>query len=87
MYVPLRVHSVYSKGRGGATLEELAWWAARTKIPAVALSDIGNLYGWAKWKRAATAAGFRPLFGCEIEIGSEAAAFSSSSATARAMPT
>jgi len=69
MHVPLRVHSVYSKGRGGASLEELAWWFARTKTPAAALADIGKLFGWAKWKRAGRAAGFTPLFGCEIELG------------------
>ncbi|MCX6577752.1 MAG: PHP domain-containing protein [Candidatus Aminicenantes bacterium] len=71
MFIPLRVHSVYSKGKGGATLEELAWWAAQKKVPAFALSDIENLYGWAKWKRAAKAAGFRALFGCEVEVGGE----------------
>jgi DNA-directed DNA polymerase III PolC len=71
MHVPLRVHSVYSRGKGGATLEELAWWAAREKLPAVALTDMGNLYGWAKWTRAAKAGGFRPLYGCEIETGGE----------------
>jgi len=73
MFVPLRVHSTYSKGRGGATIEELAVFAAR-RAPSgadgiMALSDVGNLYGWAKWKRAARAAGFRPLFGCEVETG------------------
>jgi len=71
MFVPLRVHSVYSKGKGGATLDELAWWFALRKTPAAALSDIGKLYGWAKWKRAAKAAGFGPLFGCEVELGGE----------------
>jgi DNA polymerase III alpha subunit len=71
MFIPLRVHSVYSKGRGGATLEELAWWLTRKKIPAAALTDMEKLYGWAKWKRAAKAGGFSPLFGCEIEVGGE----------------
>jgi DNA polymerase III alpha subunit len=69
VFVPLRVHSVYSKGAGGATLEELAWWAAGRKTGAMALSDVGNIYGWAKWKRAA-AAGVRPLFGGEMETAS-----------------
>jgi DNA polymerase-3 subunit alpha/error-prone DNA polymerase len=71
MYIPLRVHSVYSKGRGGATLEELSWWFGRKKAPAAALSDVEKLYGWAKWRRAATEAGFSPLFGCEVELGEE----------------
>lgn len=68
MFIPLRLHSVYSRGKGSATLEEAASWVSRKGLPAAALADIENLYGWAKWKRAAEARGFRPLFGCEIEI-------------------
>jgi DNA polymerase-3 subunit alpha len=68
MFIPLRVHSVYSKGKGGAVLPELASWVCRKKLPAAALSDIENLYGWGRWRRAAREGGFAPLFGCEIEI-------------------
>ena len=68
MFVPLRLHSVYSRGLGSATLGEAAGWVARQGLPAAALTDVENLYGWAKWKRAAAAVGFRPLFGCELEI-------------------
>jgi DNA polymerase III alpha subunit len=67
VFVPLRVHSVYSKGEGGATLEELAWWAVDRGTGSLALTDVGNIYGWAKWKRSAAAAGVRPLFGAETE--------------------
>jgi DNA-directed DNA polymerase III PolC len=69
MFVPLRIHSVYSRGRGSVTLEEAAGWAAGTRLPAAALADIGNIYGWGKWKRVAPAAGFKPLYGCELECG------------------
>ncbi len=69
MFIPLRVHSVYSKGRGGVLLRELAAWAVREKLPAAALSDLENLYGWARWKRAAQENGLRPVFGCELELG------------------
>jgi len=69
MFVPLRLHSVYSRGKGSVTLEEAAGWAARTGLPAAALADIGNIYGWGKWKRLAPAGGFKPLFGCELEVG------------------
>ena len=71
MFIPLRVHSVYSKGKGGSTLEELGWWFALKKTQSAALSDVEKIYGWAKWKRAAKAAGFVPLFGCEADIGGE----------------
>ncbi len=69
MFVPLRLHSVYSRGKGSATLEEASFWAARKRLGAAALTDIENIYGWAKWKRAAEARGVRPLFGCEVEAG------------------
>jgi len=68
MFVPLRTHSAYSKGRGAGTLRELASWAVERRLPAASLTDIGNLYGWAAWKRLAGEGGFRPLFGCEIEL-------------------
>jgi DNA polymerase III alpha subunit len=69
MFVPLRLHSVYSRGRGSVTLEEAAAFAARQGLPAAALADVGNIYGWGKWKRLAPAGRFKPLFGCEIECG------------------
>lgn len=69
MFVPLRIHSVYSRGRGSVTLEEASGWAAAQRLPAAGLADIGNIYGWGKWKRVAPANGYRPLFGCELEVG------------------
>jgi error-prone DNA polymerase len=69
MFVPLRVHSVYSRGKGSVTLEEALGWIGRRRLPAAALADIGNLYGWGKWKRMAEAGGFKPLFGCELDPG------------------
>ena len=69
MFVPLRLHSVYSRGKGSVTLEEASGWVSRRGLPAAALTDIENIYGWAKWKRAAEARGFRSLFGCELEVG------------------
>jgi len=68
MFIPLRVHSVYSKGKGGITLKELPSWIYQKRLPFVALTDVGNLYGWGEWKRTALENGFTPLFGCEIEI-------------------
>jgi DNA-directed DNA polymerase III PolC len=68
MFVPLRVHSVYSKGRSGITLQELGSWVVQKKLPAAALTDNANIFGWAKWKRITLHSGFSPLFGCEVKI-------------------
>ncbi len=69
MFVPLRLHSVYSRGKGSVTLEEAAGWAGGQRLPAVALADVGNIYGWGKWKRIVPAGGSKPIFGCELECG------------------
>lgn len=69
MFIPLRVHSVYSKGKGAATLQELASWVFGRRFPSAALTDIENLYGWGSWRRVAAAQGISSLFGCEMEIG------------------
>ena len=50
MFIPLRVHSVYSKGKGGITLKELPSWIYQKRLPFVALTDVGNLYGGGEWK-------------------------------------
>ncbi len=68
MYIPLRVHSVYSKGGGSVTLKELPSWVSRRKFSSAALTDVENIYGWGEWKRAALENGCTPLFGCEMEI-------------------
>jgi DNA polymerase III alpha subunit len=60
---------VYSRGRGSVTLEEAAGWAGGQRLPAVALADVGNIYGWGKWKRIVPAGGSKPIFGCELECG------------------
>jgi DNA polymerase III alpha subunit len=66
-FVPLRVHSVYSKGKGGALLSELAGWTRRRNLPAAVLSDRENLYGWGRWSHTAREYGVRPVCGCEID--------------------
>ncbi len=69
MFVPLRFHSVFSRGRGSVTLAEAAGWTGANRLPAAALADAGNIYGWGQWKRVAPAARFKPIFGCELECG------------------
>ena len=71
MFIPLRVHSVYSKGKGGATLGDLASWASQRSCPSSALSDRENIYGWGKWRRQSLECGFHPIFGCEIDLGEQ----------------
>ena len=68
MFVPLRVHSVFSRGEGSITVEELVQFAERNRLPAAALTDISAFYGWGKWKALSDGRGFRSIFGCELEL-------------------
>ncbi len=68
MFVPLRVHSVYSKGKGSVLPDELASWAKSRGILAACLSDREVFYGWGRWKEAAGRNKIVPLYGCELSI-------------------
>jgi len=65
-WVPLNVHSQYSILDSTASVSALAEKAARFKIPALALTDQGNLYGAVDFYKACKAAKVKPILGCEI---------------------
>jgi len=68
MFVPLRVHSVFSRGEGSITLEELVYFVEKHQLPAAALTDVAGFYGWGKWKALSQDRGFKPIYGCELEL-------------------
>jgi DNA polymerase-3 subunit alpha len=64
-FVHLHVHTEYSMLDGAARLKDLFAEAARMQMPALALTDHGNVYGaYDFWKQAA-AAGIKPVIGME----------------------
>ena len=65
-FVHLRVHSEYSIADGLIRLKDLARRAAELSMPAVALTDRGNLYGLMKFHRACTDNGVKPIAGLDI---------------------
>jgi DNA polymerase-3 subunit alpha len=67
-FVHLHVHSQYSLLDGAASLDRLVQEAAATGQRAVALTDHGVMYGAFKFYQAATAAGIKPLIGCEVYV-------------------
>lgn len=67
-YVPLHLHSEYSLLDGAIRLKELVETASAYKMPAVALTDHGNLFGAVAWYRLATKAGIKPIIGCEVYV-------------------
>lgn len=65
-FVHLHVHSEFSLLDGLAKLPELCQRAAELGMPALALTDHGQMYGAIKFERAASSAGIKPLYGCEL---------------------
>ena len=67
-WVPLHTHSQYSILDASSSLTALAQKAAEYKIPAIALTDHGNLFGAVEFYKACKSASVQPLIGCELYV-------------------
>ncbi len=67
-FVHLHNHSQYSLLDGASKLEELVEQAARFGMPAVAVTDHGNLFGAVPFFEAAAEKGIKPILGCETYV-------------------
>jgi DNA polymerase-3 subunit alpha len=70
-FVHLHVHTEYSMLDGAARLKDMFAACQRAEMPAIAITDHGNVYGaydfWAK----ASAAGIKPIIGIEAYVAPE----------------
>src|SRR5438876_468999 len=67
-FVHLHLHTEYSLLDGAIRIKELMKKAAEFKMPAVAMTDHGNLYGAIEFYQEAQRAGVKPIVGCEAYI-------------------
>lgn len=67
-FVHLHTHTEYSLLDGMSRLADVTGMAARDGMPAVAITDHGNLFGALKFHRAAREAGVKPILGCEAYV-------------------
>jgi DNA polymerase III subunit alpha len=67
-FVHLHVHSHYSLLDGCARIEDLVETAHAAGMPALALTDHGNLFGAMEFYQAASAGGVKPILGMEAYI-------------------
>ena len=67
-FVHLHCHTEYSLLDGAIRTKDLVAKAAAFGMPAVALTDHGNLYGAIEFYLAAERAGIRPIIGCEAYV-------------------
>lgn len=67
-FVHLHGHSHYSLLDGGATVDGLCKAAKEFGMPALALTDHGNLFGAVEFYETAMKAGIKPIIGCEFYV-------------------
>jgi DNA polymerase-3 subunit alpha len=65
-FVHLRVHSEFSVVDGIVQIPDLVKAAAGFGQPAVALTDLANIFGLIKFYKAARSKGVKPIAGCDI---------------------
>src|SRR5919201_1823630 len=67
-FVHLHLHTEYSLLDGAIRMRELMKKAAEYEMPAVAVTDHGNLFGAIEFYQEAERAGVKPIIGCEAYI-------------------
>ena len=67
-FVHLRVHSSYSLSEGAIKADKIATLAQDQRMPAVAITDTGNLFGALEFSQACTGRGVQPIIGCQVSI-------------------
>ena len=67
-FVHLHLHTEYSLLDGSIRMRELMKKAAEFGMPAVAMTDHGNLFGAIEFYQEAQRAGVKPIIGCEVYV-------------------
>src|SRR6266568_2166803 len=67
-FVHLHVHTDYSLLDGACEITQLLDTASRLGMPAVAVTDHGNLFAAANFFYEATKRGVKPIIGCEVYV-------------------
>src|SRR3954466_14984271 len=67
-FVHLHLHTEYSLLDGSIRMRDVMKKAAEFKMPAVAITDHGNLFGAIEFYQEAQRAGVKPIIGCEVYV-------------------
>ena len=71
-FVHLRLHSEYSVTDGIVRIDDAVERAVADGMPALALTDAGNVFGMVKFYEAARAAGVKPVIGVDCWLQNDA---------------
>ncbi|MBH9553380.1 DNA polymerase III subunit alpha [Inhella gelatinilytica] len=72
-FVHLRVHTEFAVVDGTLRIDDAVKAAAKDKQPALAVTDLGNLFGAVKFYRAARKKGVKPILGADCWLEPESA--------------
>ncbi|MFQ5784011.1 MAG: DNA polymerase III subunit alpha [Alphaproteobacteria bacterium] len=67
-FVHLRVHTAFSLSEGAIKIDDLAELCRAHAMPAVAITDSGNLFGAMQFSDACCKAGVQPIIGCVLPL-------------------
>jgi DNA polymerase-3 subunit alpha len=70
-FVHLHCHTDYSLLDGACDIKQLMKIVERQKMPAVAMTDHGNLFGAVEFYNEAHARGINPVIGCEVYVSQQ----------------
>ena len=71
LFIHLRLHSEYSIVDGMVRIDDAVDAAAADRMPALALTDLANVFGMVKFYKAARSRGVKPIIGCDVWITHE----------------
>ncbi|MFC7461165.1 DNA polymerase III subunit alpha [Hydrogenophaga defluvii] len=89
MFVHLRLHTEFSVVDGTVRIDEAVAAAAADGQPALAITDLNNLFGGIKFYKGARGAGLKPVLGVEVMLqglGADAAVAPGAGPNAQPMP-
>ncbi|MFT8471896.1 DNA polymerase III subunit alpha [Acetobacter persici] len=69
-FVHLRVHSAYSLSQGAIRVPEMVSLTKEMRMPAVAITDSGNLFGALEFSQYTSKSGIQPIIGCQLGLPS-----------------
>ncbi len=70
-FVHLHCHTDYSLLDGACDIKKLMSIAKKQNMPAVAMTDHGNLFGAVEFYNEASAQGIHPVIGCEVYVSQQ----------------
>jgi len=65
-YIHLRCHSEFSVTDGIVRISDYIQKAKKIGMPALALTDLSNVFGAVKFYKSAVGAGIKPIIGCDV---------------------